>query len=119
MAEQQWLSRQEAARRAGLHYNVIRDWERKGHIEVKRAGSAQNAEIFVEIASLDAHLAIRSTPRRMSDGEVREKVAALEAEVRELRTSLAKCETERKEILDRVFLALERRDTTGRGPGPS
>ena len=114
VAEEQWLGRQEAAKRAGVHYNVIRDWERKGLVEWKKAGNAQNAEILIEIASLDSHLSTRSAPRRLSEGESREKVAALEAEVRELRAALAKSETERHELLDRLFGRLEERR-----PGPA
>jgi predicted nuclease with TOPRIM domain len=108
LVQEDWLTRQEAARRAGVHYNVIRDWERKGLIDVKRSGVAQNAEVLVSLASLDKHLATRHTTSKLSEGETREKLAAAEAENRELRSRLATSETERREQQERIDKLLER-----------
>jgi excisionase family DNA binding protein len=33
-----WLTRKEAARRAGVHYNTIRHWEKTGRLRRSRAG---------------------------------------------------------------------------------
>jgi DNA-binding transcriptional MerR regulator len=108
LVQEDWLTRQEAARRAGVHYNVIRDWERKGLIDVKRSGPAQNAEVLVSLASLDKHLATRHTASKLSEGETREKLAAVEAENRELRSRLSQSETERREQQERINQLLER-----------
>jgi DNA-binding transcriptional MerR regulator len=109
LVEEDWLTRQEAAKRAGVHYNVIRDWERKGYIDVRRSGPAQNAEVMVSLSSLDKHLSTRHTTSRLSEGETRERLATLEAENRELRHRLAASETERRELLERVLRLAEER----------
>lgn len=108
VAEEVWLSRQDAAKRAGVHYNVIKQWQEKGHVVSKKAGDAPNAEILTELSSLDRYLSTRHTPSRLSDSETREKLAALEAENRELRTRLAHSETERREQQEQVNKLLER-----------
>lgn len=108
VAEEVWLSRQDAAKRAGVHYNTLREWQEQGLVITKRSSDAANAEVLTELSSLDKFIATRHTPSRLSESETRERLAALEAENRELRARLAHSETERRELQEQQQRLLER-----------
>ncbi len=40
-----WVTRREAARRAGVHYNTIRHWEKTGRLRRSKAGGAKGAMV--------------------------------------------------------------------------
>jgi len=46
-----WLTRREAARRAGVHYNTIRHWERGGRLRVSRKAGTRGT--LVNAVDLD------------------------------------------------------------------
>ncbi|MGI8407590.1 MAG: hypothetical protein ACR2L3_03680 [Actinomycetota bacterium] len=115
MEQRQWLTRNEAAKRAGVHYNVIREWQRKGYVETRKDGPNANAEILTDLTSLDKYLSTRQTGSRFSDSDTRERMASLEAEIRELRSALTKSETERRGLLERVLRLAERSGERGEG----
>lgn len=54
-AEGGWVTRQEAARRAGVHYNTIRHWEQAGRLRTSRRsgyrGSLVNASDLARIST--------------------------------------------------------------------
>ena len=104
----EWLSRQEAAKRAGVHYNTIRKWAEEGLLETKKIPGQGPYEVMIEVGSLDKVIKERHTSRQLTDGDTKERIAALEEEVRGLRTQLAKSETERRELLERVLRLAER-----------
>ena len=47
------LSRREAARRAGVHYNTIKSWEKSGRLPSTRIGK----RIWIKVADLDKAVA--------------------------------------------------------------
>ena len=50
-----WVTRREAARRAGVHYNTIRHWERTGRLRrSKRAGSQGAMVSAIDLERLSA-----------------------------------------------------------------
>lgn len=104
----EWLSRQEAAKRAGVHYNTIRKWAEEGLLETRKVPGQGPYEVQIEVGSLDKIIQDRHTSRQLSDGDTKERIAVLEAEVRELRTQLARSEIERRELLERVLRLAER-----------
>lgn len=106
--EPRWISRREAAKRTGLHYNTIRKWHEVLHLfaprEVQRRKRGSDGwEWFYDISAVDRIAAERHTPVRFTEGETRERVAALEAENAELRQQLMKSETERRDLMARVM----------------
>lgn len=110
---ERWLSRQEAAKRAGVHYNTIRKWHQElglfGPNEVERRKRGHDGwEWFYDISALDRIASERHTPGKLSEGDTRERIAALEAENAELRQQLMKSETERRELLERILRLAER-----------
>ena len=103
--EKTWLSRKEAAKRAGVGETTIRQiWEPSGKLETRKLplGRKGHYEVQIEVASLDRMIAERQTPGRLSDSDTRERLAASEAENRELRSRLAQSEGERRELLDKL-----------------
>jgi MerR-like DNA binding protein len=59
-----WLTRREAARRAGVHYNTIRHWERTGRLRRSKSGSARGAMV----SALDLDGLVRGGGRVASGG---------------------------------------------------
>lgn len=105
--DEQWVSRQEAARRAGVHYNTIRnEWEPTGRLRTKKVRRGKSYEVLIELSSLDALIASRHTAGRSTQGGD-ERIAALEAENRELRAALASERAERRELVERVLRIVE------------
>jgi hypothetical protein len=47
-----WLTRREAARRAGVHYNTIRHWEKTGRLRRGKGGGGRGA--LVSASDLDS-----------------------------------------------------------------
>lgn len=119
--EEEELSRNEFARRAGVHYNTVRLWEKTGKIRVRRVTSNNQEEIRIPVSELTRILAERERgheaalpdPRRLlSSGRIwevyettREENARLRAQVELLREEL---EARRAE-LDKLLAALLQR----------
>ena len=97
----EWVSRAEAASRAGVHRNTILDWERRGLVRTRRAAGPTGEQVVVRVADLDRVIADR--PERTP----RPDLAALEAEVRYLRERLAEVTAEREALL-KELLAIAR-----------
>jgi len=76
-----WLTRREAARRAGVHYNTIRFWERGGRLrtskESGRRGTLVNA---IDLESVTG----AGRPNASSGGADGARVAALERRFNDL-----------------------------------
>lgn len=114
-----WISRPDAARRAGVHYNTLIQWQEQGLFaadEVKSVKQGKDRILwFYDISALDKIVATRHPASRLSEGETKERLAALEAENSELRAYLAyerernrAWESERRELLDRILKLAER-----------
>jgi len=84
-----WITRQQAADRAGVHYNTVRQWERTG---VLRRGSQPGArETLVSAADVDRLAATRGGKAAAgsgSSGDDASRLAALERSHRELADGL-------------------------------
>lgn len=109
-----WISRPEAAKRAGVHYNTIIQWQEQGLFgedEVKSVVQGKDRILwFYDISALDRIVATRHPTSRLSEGETRERVAALEAENAELRRQLSReaelrreTDTERRQLLEKIL----------------
>lgn len=97
------LTRQEAARRAGVHVNSIRLWEKKGLLNPIRSGSPGLEEVRILEAELDEVMSSRS-PRGPRAGsrviQLERRVAALEAENALLREEIERARDERVQLID-------------------
>ena len=110
---ERWLDRREAAKRAGVHYNTIRKWHEDLHLfgpdEVRKDTRGNDGiKWFYDISALDRIVSERHTPGKYSEGDAKEQIAALRAELAEVRAQLAKSETERRDQQTRH--EAERRD---------
>jgi Mg2+ and Co2+ transporter CorA len=103
VAQAEWLTRKEAMRYAGVFYTTLQEWEEKGYITTRKEGDRANSPVLIDKASLDRHLATRQTPGKLSESETRERLAAADALVNELRTALARSETERRELQEQIM----------------
>jgi Mg2+ and Co2+ transporter CorA len=90
-------------RYAGVFYTTLQEWEEKGYITTRKEGDRANSPVLIDKASLDRHLATRQTPGKLSESETRERLAAADALVNELRTALARSETERRELQEQIM----------------
>lgn len=93
-----WLSRREAAARAGVHYNTVRGWERDGRLRTKRVPGLTGPQVQVSVDDLDAITADRlpRLPSQLTHEEalhevdrLREANAELQGEVNALRRVLS------------------------------
>jgi hypothetical protein len=96
LADQDWLSRAEAAARADVHRNTVLTWERRGLLRTKRAPGPTGEQVLVRLADLERVIASRPERAPRSD------VAALQAEVTFLRERLAEVVAERDALLAEV-----------------
>jgi MerR-like DNA binding protein len=69
-----WLTRREAARRAGVHYNTIRHWERTGKLRRSRRGGSRGA--LVSASDLQR---LASGGARATQGPAPQDLARVEA----------------------------------------
>jgi DNA-binding transcriptional MerR regulator len=100
-----YITRREAAARAGVHENSIRNWEEKGLLKTQRQPRGSEYIVLVEIASLDKILQERHESRtHLSDNE---RVIVLETENRELRNRLEAIDEERKQLLQELLKRVE------------
>lgn len=76
-----WLTRREAARRAGVHYNTIRHWEQSGRL--RRSKSAGTRGALVSAIDLEA-LANRGKRGSIADGVDGQRIQALERRFNDL-----------------------------------
>jgi ATP-dependent exoDNAse (exonuclease V) alpha subunit len=92
-----WVTRREAARRAGVHYNTVRHWERTGRLRRSKRAGSQGA--MVSATDLD---------RLMGRGRAAGSAASA-------------VDTQRIQALERRFndllSGLERLVSSARGPG--
>jgi predicted site-specific integrase-resolvase len=93
-----YISRNEAARRAGVHRNTILDWERRGLLRTKRVTGPSGKQVNVSTQDLDRVMAERPNRRGEED-----RVAVLEAELANCRQRLAEVEAERARLLAEVL----------------
>jgi transposase len=93
-----WLTRREAAARAGVHYNTVRGWERDGRLRTKRVPGLTGPQVQVSLDDLDAITAERPLrpPAHLTHEEalhevdrLREANAELQGEVNALRRVLS------------------------------
>jgi hypothetical protein len=124
VAQAEWLTRKEAMKYGGVFYTTLQEWEEKGFIVTRKAGDRPNSPVLIEKASLDRHLATRQTPGKLSESDTRERLAAADALVNELRTALSRSETERRrleeqhhKLLERVLRLAEQEEGTGERRG--
>lgn len=136
--DEQWITRREAVAIAGVHYNTIRQWERKGHFKVKRELRGAVEESLISAAELRSFLKERGlrqhemvlAPSALSENpealeiwrryEVSQaEVVALREEVAALRASLeaekerATADREERLALTKEFLAVARGERKG------
>ena len=99
-----YITRREAAARAGVHENSIRNWEERGILKTREVPRGTQHIVLIEAESLDAHIRERQAAQTsMSDSD---RLAMVEAENRELRNRLEACETERRQLLEELLREL-------------
>jgi len=76
-----WLTRREAARRAGVHYNTIRFWERTGRIRRSKGGGRGALVSAIDLESLSGGGGRRGAAAGGQDGA---RIAALERRFNDL-----------------------------------
>ncbi|MFN2613270.1 MAG: hypothetical protein ABR552_00435 [Actinomycetota bacterium] len=74
-----WLTREQAAERAGVHYNTIRLWERSGQVRARKQGRS----VMIDVRSLS-----RARGSAESSVDVAAAMRELEGFFTELRTGL-------------------------------
>jgi len=100
----EWLSRTDAAERAGVHRNTVIEWERRGLVRTKRGPSRTGEQVLVNGTDL-----VRTAASRPEGSSRPERVAALEVENAFLRQRLEEVMVERQSLLDEI-LAIARGD---------
>jgi predicted site-specific integrase-resolvase len=81
-AEGGWITRKEAARRAGVHYNTIRHWEQTGRVRISRRGGRQGQLVSA------SDVARAGATQGSADGADVARIRALEKRFDELLTGL-------------------------------
>ncbi|MGH2784020.1 MAG: MerR family DNA-binding transcriptional regulator [Actinomycetota bacterium] len=81
-AEGGWITRKEAARRAGVHYNTIRHWEKTGRLRTSRRGGRSGSLVSAtDLARVEGRSGA-------TDGADAARLQALERRFDELLTGL-------------------------------
>lgn len=81
-AEGGWITRKEAARRAGVHYNTIRHWEQTGRVRVARRGGGRGQLVSA------SDIARAGAPQGIAGGAEAARIRVLEQRFDELLTGL-------------------------------
>lgn len=81
-AEGGWITRKEAARRAGVHYNTIRHWEQSGRVRTSRRGGRSGQLVSA------SDVARAGAPEGSAAGHDGARIQALEQRFDELLTGL-------------------------------
>jgi hypothetical protein len=76
----EYIPRAEAARRAVVHLNTIRDWERRGLVRTKRIVTPSGEQVHIAVPDLERVITERPPRRKTELEECRERLAAVEAE---------------------------------------
>lgn len=105
------VSRQEAARLAGVHPNTIRLWEESGRVHPRKL---ENGRVMIPMSELEAVVKERRTP----EGDPEHRIAELEtengilkAELAFLREAYTQIQKEHAELLSAVIeLARKEKD---------
>ena len=106
----EWLSRTEAARIAGVHFNTVRDWEATGKLHPKRTTIGSRERILISRKELEAVIEERGERLSLLPGagreqitQAREKIARLEAEHEMLTAQLEELKAEKERLLTRIL----------------
>lgn len=103
------LSRREAARVAGVHYNTVRLWEQSGRLTPHRQ---ENGDVLISRSELDE--VIEARKEETGDGD-NPRVAALETEVRLLTTERDRLVADLRSAQERYDKLVERVATIASG----
>lgn len=95
--EERLVSRREAARIAGVHYNTIRLWERTGRLTPHKQGGG---DVYISVSELEGVVSERVDQAGDSDEA---RVAALTAENKMLRDDLNRLEERYDRLLNTVL----------------
>jgi MerR-like DNA binding protein len=76
----EYITRSEAARRAVVHVNTIRDWERRGLVRTKRIATPSGEQVHIAVPDLERVITERPSRRKTELEECRERLATVEAE---------------------------------------
>lgn len=105
-----YVSRDEAAKLAGVHFNTIRLWEKTGRLTPRRVQRGSRTYVRVSLKELNEIVEDRGDKASQLPGgthdqvtELRERVARLEAEKDSLTTRLEELRSEREELLHHVL----------------
>jgi len=103
-----WITRAEAAERAGVHRNTVIDFERRGLVKTRRETGPSGERVMVNAADLQKVIAARPERNR------HDEVAVLEAALTDCRDQLEEVKRERAELLEElVQIARGRRRSSG------
>jgi hypothetical protein len=79
-----WLTRREAARRAGVHYNTVRHWEQTGKLRRSKQRDSRGAKV----SALDLDALMRGGRRSSTGGGDDARIEALERRFNDLLNGL-------------------------------
>ena len=108
MAEERYVTREEAATLAGVHWNTIRLWERTGRVHPKREMRGAKERVLIPLSELQAIIDTRGAkyapaPNHDQIASLRESIARLEAELGSSKERLAELRAERGALLERLL----------------
>jgi len=93
-----WITRTEAARRAGVHRNTLARWEKSGLLRTRTAPGPTGDHVLVSIADLNKIIEARPRPAAYAA-----ELAARDAELAACREELERVRVERDQLLKEVL----------------
>jgi len=99
------VSREEAARIAGVHPNTVRNWEKIGRVTTQRVARGGRTYVGIPLAEVEAIRAAEGGTPESDErlAELRERVVRMETELRGLTERLAEIRGERDELFRRLL----------------
>jgi DNA-binding transcriptional MerR regulator len=92
----EYITRREAAEMAGVHINTVRLWESTKRVETKKE---ENGVVLIPRSQIES--IVESRKDFMLDN--REKIAALEAELKVTKSEMEQLRAQYRKLLDRML----------------
>jgi hypothetical protein len=99
---EEWITRAEAADRAGVHRNTVIDFERRGLVTTRRENGPSGERVMVSAADLEQVIAARPNGKAKTVAGLEAELAALQAELDTTRRQLEEVKAERADLLSEL-----------------